>query len=400
MAVAMAFFAVLASCTKETLCEQEHPHKADVQFAYDWTTVKGYSSQQPDSMLILVDKVLYQHMNTIAFDTRTCSGKYFSELPDSMDEADNHDIKDFKIRAGEYKFLTMNLSAQNFDYSELEKVVAENDVQGLSKVNITYKTYEEDAPVIDLKAYNISDANHYTHLDGKEARYVVDDRTPVAIDSVPVTKWGTNESRTVVFKPSPITHNIDLFFDIKKNTRNVNCIIESVYVILSGIPHKVNLSTGSLDISNTDKMFFKADLVSAGKVPYDGVPTISDMPGNATVRCYKNITVTGIVENEFTDRDEYYGPGMMQVVINTKVMDGGVYVPKTVNAMVNLHKSLLNAKLQYFDYEKNTYRKSRDHSDFYVSLNVVLDREALLGDGDGGIIKWQEADVPGEFNIY
>ena len=41
MAVAMAFFAVLASCTKETLCEQEHPHKADVQFAYEWTTVKG-----------------------------------------------------------------------------------------------------------------------------------------------------------------------------------------------------------------------------------------------------------------------------------------------------------------------------------------------------------------------
>lgn len=407
MALAGVMMIALTACTQEKLCENEHPHMSKVSFSYDWSTVKSYTNQLPDSMLILVDKVVYQHMNTLAYDTKTLSGKYLSEMPDTMQRLKdslgidiNHDLTEFDIRSGEYKFLTMNLSARNFDYSELESVLRNNDVQAINKVNITYKTYNATSEYIGIGALNVSDGNNYVHANGDKALYIIDDRTPVAIDSVAIQKWEQYEKKTVGFKPTPITHNIDLFFDINKDIHDVNFFIESVYVILSGIPHKVNLSSGALDISNTDKMFFKTQFVNPGVVPYDGVKAISDTPSNKKVRCYKNLTVTGIVENEFTDRDSYYGPGTMQVVINTKVLDGGVYIPKTINAMVNIHKSLQNAKLQIYDYERDTYRKSREHSDLYISLDVTLDKAALIGDGDGGLVKWKEADVPGQYNIY
>lgn len=391
---------IVTSCAHEQLCEEEHPHKAWVEFNYDWTALSSYTNQKPDSMLILVDRVIYQHMNTLAYDTKTESGKYLSERPADVEAEDNHDVKRFAINSGEYKFLTMNMSSSNFDYSGLEAIVKNNAVSQLKHADITYKTYPATSPLVNIAGSGLTDANLYAHIDGSAAEFILDDKTPVVLDSVPISKWLANEVRTINFQAKPITHNIDLFFDIKKDVRNVDFYIESVYVIISGIPHTINLSSGALDVSNTDKMFFKTDLVDPTVVPNVNSKAIADTKDNNVVRCYKNLTVTGIVENDRVDDDAFYGPGIMQVVINAKVKDGADYVPKKINAMVNMHKSLQNAKLQTYNYEMNTYRKSREHSDLYVSLNVLLDKTTVLGDGTGGIIKWQEADVPTEFNIY
>ena len=68
--------------------------------------------------------------------------------------------------------------------------------------------------------------------------------------------------------------------------------------------------------------------------------------------------------------------------------------------MVNLHKSLKAAKLQTFDTDRNVWKKSRDHTSLYLSFDGSVTREMLYGSNVGGIIPFEEKEVPDQFILY
>lgn len=403
MALAALATLSLTSCVKETLCEEEvMPHQAKVNFNYDWTNLVQRDLETPDSMFIVVDRVIGQMFGSIGFDTETNTGRIISPFTAIVPE-ENTGITDFDIYSGEYKFLTVSLSSKNFDYAALENAMKSSLSSHLSSVTISYKSYQKGSGALEEPGDGWVDANQYTRIDGSPSGFVLSESAPVVIDSTVIYKWEPNETKTINFKPTTITHDIDVFFDIKKDIHDVSFEIDSVYAVISGIPHKVNLGTGGLDISNTDKMIFKTDFVSPNVVPDFKSPKISDSPSNTTVRCYKNVTVLGIVENELAESDLYAGPGVMQLFIYCKVYDPEDpfhVIKKKVTGMVNIHKSLQNAKLQMYDPDLQLYHKTREHSDLYIGVDVTINKGQLIGTEDGGIIKWNEKEIPGEFDIY
>lgn len=390
---------IMSSCAHEQLCEMQHPHKAWVEFNYDWSKIESYGMSKPDSMFILVDRVINQHCHSLGYDTNEKSGMYISELPDSLTAEDNHDITRFFMPAGEYKFLTVNLSSHNFNYANLSNL---NKLStSLSDIMISYQDHKKGDKLLEEPREGWTDNNQYTRPDSTESAFILTETTPVVIDSTTISKWLADEVKTVNFTPTNITQNIDIFFDIKKDISEVSFEIDSVYAIISGIPHRVNIGNGGLDISNTDKMIFKTRQVDSNVVPTEKSAAVKDSPSNTCVRCFRNVTVLGIVENDKAEKDLYAGPGVMQLIIYNKVYNAdGTMTYKKLTGMINIHNSLQNAKLQMFDPELQLYHKTREHSDLYISLGVTIDKAMLLNYEDGGIPKWKEQTIPAEFDIY
>lgn len=399
----IALTLLLTSCVKEQLCDIGHPHTSTMAFSYDWSNITQYAMPQPDSMYIIVDRVVNQHISALAYDTRKGNGHYLSDLPTSLPPSNNHGISTFQLQSGEYKFVTVNYSSDNFDYSQLNNIIRNNNSVRFGDINLTYKTYPITNKHLEQPAEGWTDNNSYTHADGNSANFVLADRAPISVDSSAISRLEANTKYTTHFKPSMITQNIDLFFDIKKDIHDISFVVDSVYAIISGIPHRINLGTGALDITNTNKMIFKTRFVNPAQTPNEKSSTINDTPANTKVRCYRNINVLGIAENQQSGSDVYAGPGLMQIIIYTKIFDTtvpGNYTFKKITGLVNLHKSLANAKLQTFNPELKLYKKSREHTDLYISLDLTLTKDNLIGSGDSGIIKWEEKTVPSEYDIY
>lgn len=394
---------LLASCVKEQLCDIEHPHTSTMSFSYDWSNITQYAMQQPDSMYIIVDRVVNQHTSALAFDTKKGNGHYLSDLPSSLSQSNNHGISAFQLHSGEYKFVTVNYSSENFDYSQMNAIISRNNSVRFGDISLTYKTYPYNDKHLEKPTEGWADNNSYTHNDGSNANFVLASSTPISVDSTTIKTLEANTKYTTNFKPTMITQNIDIFFDIKKDIHNISFVIDSVYTVISGIPHKINLGTGALDITNTNKMIFKTKFVNPAQIPSDKSSTISDSPANTKIRCYRNVNILGIAENQQSGSDIYVGPGLMQLIIYTKIFDPtvpGNYTYKKITGIVNLHKSLENAKLQTFDPELKIYKKTREHTDLYISLDLTLTKDQLLGTDDSGIAKWEEKTVPSEYNIY
>ena len=180
------------------------------------------------------------------------------------------------------------------------------------------------------------------HTTEKPALFIRNSQEPVVVDSTTIMKWGADENKTVEFHPVPVTQNIDVFFDLKKDG-SVQFKVDSVWCIMSGIPHRMNVGTGGLDVSRTDKIMFRTYFVNTNTVPTYNSERLTDEVGNVNLRCHANITVPGIVENTVTDANTYIGPGVMQIIIYTTIKDETYTGPKEekiLMGMVNLHKSL------------------------------------------------------------
>ena len=416
----------------EQLCEAEHPHKGWAQFKYSWDRLPENYQQYIgkiiktktderyylDSMYIIGDRVINQKVSYYGFSTRNNDGCYKSELPSVWVTnengeleyrtyvKDNEHITDFYIPAGEYKFLSVNMDAADYKYEGLSNLNEATRNVHLGDVTLENLTYEGNSEyIVHPKEWTSEtttfDRNQYSY-DGEPALFIRNSQEPVVVDSTTIMKWGADENKTVEFHPVPVTQNIDVFFDLKKDG-SVQFKVDSVWCIMSGIPHRMNVGTGGLDVSRTDKIMFRTYFVNTNTVPTYNSERLTDEVGNVNLRCHANITVPGIVENTVTDANTYIGPGVMQIIIYTTITDETYTGPKEekiLMGMVNLHKSLKAAKLQTFDTDRNVWKKSRDHTSLYLSFDGSVTREMLYGSNVGGIIPFEEKEVPDQFILY
>lgn len=395
--VAILLAALVSACTQIELCpEEEHPHPASVSFTYDWSQYQEYGSSIPDSMAVILNKVIRTKKTMLGLETANNTGKYDS-IPEWLPEEENHDISTFKISEGEYKFMTINRKNTDIIYPELDHFMKDTaQVHGFGDVWIEYQTYEKNSSYLEKPHSEWTDHNTYRHEDGTYAQYIRPDMFPLCVDTTGVSKINAHEERTIAFKPKMLSQNIDIYFDIKKELGEIDFTVDSIYCVISGVPHSMNISSGRLNIASTDKMIYKGILVDPNVAPSRSSSPIEDSFTSNKVRCYKNVNVTGIVENEEMDANIYNGPGVFQTIIYTRVYEKDKE-PRTkiVNGIVNIHNSIKEAKLQEFDLEKGFYHKTKDHNTLYIKIDATITQSYLKGSDNGGIDYWTEIKVEG-----
>lgn len=435
------------SCeVNEDLCNKEHPHKSGVQFSYVWDKIPEAVITRPVNTYILANRVINTMSTSFVYNVVAESGHYLGTLPEGMAEEDNHDITTFRLSSGEYKFLTMSFNRtfeEKLDPSRIVtedyiitpnplKVNAEDLKYRLGQFKAEHRTYTYD----ELKDYYVEspfsefdgsvDDNPYTSApesaseeekEAKRAKFIRNITEPIVVDSTTICRIGNDEVTQVNFHPTTVTQNVDLYFDLKKKqTSTFQFFISDVWCVLSGIPRSMNIGTGAIDITQTDKLIFRTKLVDPTKVPNanseelkpQGWPSEKiidnigryDNQSEDVVRCYANLNIPGIVENSvYTDANKYAGPGVLQIIVKVWVYEKNVddnnwgWRSRTIMGRINLHKNIEHAQLLelYSENGNEFWRKAQNYKSVYLAIDAALTQSLITGaDESPRVANWEE----------
>ncbi len=464
---------MLVSCdVQEDLCEKEvdgvHAHKGGVQFNYVWDKMPAATAYDPSDenderyvgMYIIADRVINNKSYTFRYNVRSENGKGLGRylnpvpnpIPDPLGEGytENANIRTFEVSTGEYKFLSMSypktftFTEEEINQSRIENedfIITPNPEKKdelnmdlrLGQFTCEYKTYSYD----EMKDYYISspfgdfdnsvDNNLYTSApddasedekEAKSAKFIRNVTAPIVVDSTTIHRVGDEELTVVDIHPKPITQNIDLYFDLKKKqTSSFQFFVSDVWCVLSGIPRKMNIGTGAVDITQTDKLIFQTKLVDPTKVPDANSEEMKpqawsnekitdhigkyDNQAEDVVRCYANLNIPGIVENSvYTDANKYAGPGVLQIIVRVKYYGYSTddntwgWRSRTIMGRVNLHKNIEKAQLLELYNEKRDqeyWRKAQDYKRMHLAIDATLTQSLITGNDESPrVANWEE----------
>ena len=280
--------------------------------------------------------------------------------------------------------VTINRDTTEFLYDELYNYLEHGIENGtaLHDLNVEYKRYKYGSPRLRGQIPGWTDYNIYGNPDDaghpSADNYLQPDLPPVYYDSIAPCDIAIHSEQLFTFKPELLTQNIDIRFHIRKKVDVAPFSIEAVYADISGIPFRMNLSTGLFDIRNTAKMMFTCKLEDGnGNV-------ITDNDANTFLLSHGNIDVLSLV-NAPND-DVTRGPGIMQLMIKIKNN------PKVVRVRVNLFHAIERAKLYKPSDEDGAWAHRRKaYGVLEIDTNLVIDEKFVItNDEDGGLDKWVE----------
>ena len=451
--IVIVLMALLAACTKAELCEEaEHPHKAGVQFAFDWSGVNSdaraaFHETEPgtqDSMLVIAKRIIGTRITGCRVDAKDGKGFYLfdgnigdiilnpggdsttdgSDGTDSSDGSDGSDGTDgtdatdgspsgflaasgttraastlpaapgytvstdqFRVQPGTFKFITVNFDKEEFLYDELYDYVGDGVTANtyLRDLCVRYKLYRYNSPLLhdyipDWPDYNVYGPRDEYGMPTGEI-YLQPDLMPVYYDSISPLIIDKNTTQKFTFRPSILTQNIDIFFDVHKVTDGDDGIpfaIDTVCAEISGIPYRLNLSRDVFDIKNTGKMRFEC-----WREDDNGQRLRNkDTEASTDIHYHANIDVFSIVNS--ADASAFRGPGILQLMIKIKGM-------KTIHARINLHETIAKAMLfNSTDDGLWAYRR-KDHGVLRIATTLVIDKQAVLPSEHSGLEIWTNA---------
>jgi len=398
--IATMTLAVMAmvSCSEVDLCyEDEHPHTGAVTYDFNW----GSSTLRPDSMGIVAYRVIntWRRMMIVSTDTKRGHYEDGSSLTrqaanDSLAadtaatdtvatdttavEPQQTDLSRFSIRTGEYKFVTFSIDTAGVDASELKDFLKLSKRKTLQDCHVEYVQYDRTDARLKTKIAGWEDYNAY-------AKYIQPDASPIYYDSVAMVKVEKGQTVACKFSPQPITQNVDVYFTITKKVDETPFAIDSVWAEIAGVPRKINIATGNLDITKTNKMMFKMDLVDS-----DG-KGVTDTGDNKSLRCHGNIDVTGIVNCKSTSLK--VGPGILQIIIytHTTPTDGeSEQLVKKLQGEINLYNTINKAKPITVSADGETATRNGKHVTLDIKTNLVINSKTIVDspDNNGGLDRW------------
>lgn len=377
LAATFCTLCILASCNPYIdLCyETEHPHHTEIQFQYIWND----TVTRPDSMYILAERIINSWKCGLKVSSINGTGHFFTgQLPsDSSSITDNG----FLIRRGTYKILTFNKDTTVFNYSNLDSASNSLEKQwNFQNFTLNYRAYNADDNTIKKILNNWSDNNAYSD-------FILPTATPMVYDSLELFKIETGNNNIARFNPIPITQNITLSFNIHKlfSTKldGISFKVDSIKSEISGIPAKINLYTGLMDIRKTYKM------VSGMKIKNIADSTEKDSYTNDSLNCNINYDVTGIAWGN-TD-DIASGPGIMQVIIYTTISNNGILLHKKIQGKINLYHTLQKAALLKYTEDGNYARQTTKKGNITISTPLQLDGTQIIKASENtswGIDNW------------
>lgn len=347
---------MLSACTDEDLYDGKLPLMADVQFNYQWTDTIDYS--RPDSMIILGERIVNARR----------AGKEVSTAGDSA-----------KWYAGVWKMLTFNRDAKVFDYTQIDKGIADENSRrwDFNNFAIGYRSYKATDAEISQTLNNWTDNNDY-------ADYVLTPTTPVVSDTVELFDLKQGETNQVTFTPSPVTQNITLRFNLRKTTKAEDDValtpfrVDSVKIDLGGVPSTINLYDGLMDVRKTYKLAAKMDFVNG-----------ADSFSNDSLALSTSFDVTGIAWPQ--SATETTGAGILQVVLYVTTDNYGKLSNQRIEGKINLYNTLRRARLLEYTYDGNHARQTTKKGVIDIYDTVVIDGAKIIGN-NYGIDQWKNID--------
>lgn len=288
------------------------------------------------------------------------------------------DQNSFRLPVGTYRFLTFNMDSTELIYDDVKSFLDGNASIDMGNLCVEYRVYSKDDPGLRGTIPDWQDYNPY-------AGYIQPDMRPLCVDTKDADiSYG--QRLDCRFAPKGMSQNVDVYFDINKKEGSTPFVIDSVMAEISGLPYRINLVNGDLDVSRTNKMMFRMEIVDGSG------NAIADDYGYMTARCHANIDVPGIIPGNSTEVNT--GPGIMQVMIFVHAVnpnDNSSILNKMIQGKINLYNTLRHARLtDYTDDMKRVHRTS-NHGVLDIQANLIIDGETIIEnpDNDRGIDAWQ-----------
>ena len=367
---------LLVACTQTELCEEtEHPHRISTMFSFNWAnaTSDEYVHTVPDTMNVLAKRIVGTWKCLIQLDSYKAEGYYLWNAPEELPEGKT---TEFRLRSGIYKLLAFNRDDKEFIYDDIDNYIRTDDGdKQVSDLNIEYKRYSYDDPELRGTISYWKDYNNY----GGSANYIQPDITPIYYDSITPIRVDDQDLSNYVFKPNLLSQNIDVKFHIHKKVDVVPFIIDSVYTEISGIPCRVNLANGYIDVTETCKMLYKNHFRDAtGK-------KIKDTNKNTELECHGTIDVLSVVNAP--DEKVTYGPGILQVMIFVKNRS------MPIRGKVNLYYPIRRANLYELTEDGLHAIRHKRHGTIDIEANLIIDENFLVtSDDESGFERWISTD--------
>lgn len=441
-----ALTALLLSCTDPGLCyEPEHPHSGGVYISYEWPEGYQFDSLKGDSMQVLAVRLINHNKYGMVVQSLSPNhGRYFynppghveqwidsSKLPkpDTMtvvypgdltlvtDTTEAHDgiigpdrpqpnpepedstdveeeipltpynteVDHFKLGNGTYKFFTMPTDTSEVMYTNiLDYLAAPGDGMQATDVRVMYRSYAaSDSTLRQVGGGTWADYN-------PAFDFIQPNFKPIMVDSVDYMDVDATHRTMLTFHPRPLTQNIDIYFTIRKDMKDVPFVIDDVWAEISGIPSRAYLFSGHLYLAKTRKMRFNTEFVDANGQPK------ADTYSDDSVRVHANINVLSIMN---AAGPQYAtGPGILQLRIRAhaeRIDEKGEPVTQYayLQAKTNLYNDLIRAELITYDPFMQWATKSRDHVVLDLSTYYTIYGTNILNkrQNPGGIDVWVES---------
>lgn len=397
MLAELSFFAFFACTTDVELCEDYvHPHYATVEYRFNWNQS---DEEREDSMLVVASRVINLWKSSVRVSSTgdPSKGTYLWNAPeisqpqlpaeeDSIDsgmdvemsnaENDNGELGQFKLRSGDYKFITFNRSDEEIDYEVVNRYM-QDDAMPISGLNVVYKSYAKGDSALKFVLPDWTDYNGYGGID----RYMQPSLHAIYYDTISVRSLRSNGLYHITFNNiHRLTQHITLQFDIRKIITNQPFVIDSVFVEMAGIPCAINLSTGYIDITRTKKMMLKADFEQ-------------DAEENNRVKCTAVMDVPSIVQS--ASDDLYMGPGIMQVMICSSAPhpdDPSRRLSKKFQGIINLYHTLQKAELIRLTDDGQHALRNKEEAILLINADMVVDGEQVVesSDDNAGLDIWRK----------
>lgn len=299
----------------------------------------------------------------------------------SAEEPADQSLASFRLPVGDYRFMAFNMDTTELIYDDVMAYLAGDGAMGMGELCVDYRTYSKDDPELRKALPAWQDYNPY-------AGFMQPDMRPLLVDTV-AASLAQGQRLACRFAPGTMSQNVDIYFTITKKADAEPFVVDSVMGEISGLPVRINLARGDLDISRTCKMMFRTGLVAA-----DG-PPLADSYAAQSVRCHANIDVPGIVPGSAPDVST--GPGIMQVIIFVHAAnpaDPSAVLTKKIQGKINLYNTLREARLTDYTDDGMHVRRTAEHGVLDINAELVIDGETIIenADNEQGIDSWLPCD--------
>lgn len=372
----LVFLSLLATaCTEVELCDKEHPHAGPVTFGYEW----GEHAHKPATMGVLVYRVVGQNKRLVKVNT---------------DDNKVNGRDSLSVAVGDYKFVTFPYAADEFDYSEVQQFIDTISADyPLQQVCFSYKEYEKYDPSLRNQptGWDGKALSSWDDYNGYGGLYIQPDVDILYYDTTQIVRVDDDRVTPVRFTPKSMSQSIDFYFDIQKIVAEQPFVIDHVWAQVSGVPRRMNLNNGHMDISKTNKIMFPISLSKDDGTGVDA-ETNPDTPDNTVLHCKGNVNVPGIVNvqqryGETLDevRKKTNGPGILQVIIYGHANQAsGSVKRRRWQGIINLYEALSKAHLITITPDGRYAVRGAEHGEVRIEAKLIMDGNSILRDVTGG----------------
>lgn len=353
--ISIAWLALLFSCAEIDLCEDhEHAHSPFVQYSFDWGNRK---QDAPEQMYAMAYRIINKWKRADVVSANEVS-------------------EPLAVRSGEYKFIAVQADHDTYDLSGVDSCMQLIEEAGrVQDKYVSYTLFNKEQ--ITEFANDWEDHNSYS-------QFIQPDVKPFFFDTLSVIKID-NGINVIRFTPKPITQNIDVIFNIKKDLSIIPFVIDSVYAELGGVPVTFSIANHFIETEKTAKILFPMSLTS------ESGTIIQDSQDNIYLRCFGNIDVSTVINCK--DSKTATGPGILQVILYTTGIDDGVKKKRRMQGKINLYYTLLDSNLTTWAEDCEHIVRNGEHAQIIIDVDLNVNAQGIINGKDGeGIDRWLNSD--------